>query len=131
MTRDEEIGTLRVLSGGAQCRLRQLGDHSRECQHWARTQDRGASDQRLCVCCGYKWGTNTHVISTHNCDGSIIKRSERKGGESTMDVTMRKARTTKNFVLYEAEKGSAVENLYVSQSHLPQVPEEITITLSF
>ena len=46
-----------------------------------------------------------------------------------MEIKMKKARTTKNFVLYEGD--GAVENLYVKQEALTQpYPEEITITLT-
>ena len=44
-------------------------------------------------------------------------------------LTMKRARTTKNFVLYEGN--GAVENLYVRMDALETPhPEEITITLS-
>ena len=55
--------------------------------------------------------------------------SKRKGGDTRLEIKMKKARTTKNFVLYEGD--GAVENLYVKQEALTQpYPEEITITLT-
>lgn len=45
-----------------------------------------------------------------------------------MEVTMKKVRTTKNFVLYEGT--GAIENLYVKQDSLEQpFPEEITVEI--
>jgi hypothetical protein len=45
-------------------------------------------------------------------------------------MTLKKARVTKNFVLFEGT--GVVENLYVRHDHFEdgQYPEEITITLS-
>lgn len=46
-----------------------------------------------------------------------------------MEMTLKKARTTKNFVLYEGQ-GTAVENLYIRQDALSQpYPEEITVEI--
>lgn len=125
---DEELDTaLNALSGMLRC-----GTGVKRCNHIARNQDdtedrgyHGHSWRWNCICCG---GHDVSAESRFNCDGSPF---DPKGGDTQMDeITMKKARVTKNFVLYEGQ--GAVENLYIKQDALSQpFPEEVTVQISF